>query len=151
MRPGGGIRVAARQGVVISSHVALVITVAVTTVCWVATAYLGPATDPAVLRAFYRKVRPAGAGWAPVRAQLGPGEDAGTGESLPLALVGWALGCTMVWSALFAIGQALSGAIGTAMLLAVTASLSAIGVAAIARRLWPAEPHIAGAGGGVRP
>ena len=33
------------QGVVFSTHVALLTTVAITTVCWVATAYLGPETD----------------------------------------------------------------------------------------------------------
>ena len=37
------------QGVAFSTHAALLATVAITTVCWVATAYLGPQTDPAVL------------------------------------------------------------------------------------------------------
>jgi Na+/proline symporter len=87
----------ARQGHGLSSHVALVTTVIATTVCWVATAYLAPQTDPEVLRAFYLKVRPAGPGWGPVRASLGIAADAAVGDPLPLALVGWALGCTMVW------------------------------------------------------
>ena len=148
-----GLAIAARRGAAISSHVALVITVAVTTVCWVATAYLAPATDPAVLRSFYRKVRPAGPGWAPVRAALGPDEGAGTGESLPLALLGWAIGCTMVWAALFAIGQALYGETLTAIALAVTALVCALALAALARRLWPANaetPAAPAAEGGRR-
>ena len=40
----------ARQGMGLSSHRALVVTVIATTACWVATAYLGPQTDPEVLR-----------------------------------------------------------------------------------------------------
>src|SRR5579863_8123616 len=41
----------------------LLITIACTTVLWVATAYLGPRTDEAILVKFYRLVRPAGPGW----------------------------------------------------------------------------------------
>jgi Na+/proline symporter len=135
--------VAARNGAGLSSHVALMVTVAVTTVCWVATAYLAPATDPAVLRAFYLKVRPGGPGWAPVRAALGPNADAGPGDPLPLALAGWALGCTMVWSALFTIGQALYGEWPLALVLGTTAAVSAVALALIARRLWPSSHRAA--------
>jgi Na+/proline symporter len=134
-----GLAVAARSGAGISSHVALVVTVIATTACWVATAYLAPATDPAVLRAFYLKVRPGGPGWAPVRAAIGPEADAVPGDPLPLALVGWALGCTMVWSALFAIGQWLYGHTGLAIGLAAVAAVSAAAVAVVARALWPAD------------
>ena len=56
--------VLARNGVVFSTHAALLMTVAVTTVCWLLAAYLAPQTDPDVLVAFYRKVRPFGPGWA---------------------------------------------------------------------------------------
>ena len=42
---------------------ALLVTIAVTTVCWVATAYLGPQTDRKTLVEFYTKVRPFGPGW----------------------------------------------------------------------------------------
>ena len=59
-----GFFVAARAGVGGPSHIALVTTVAVTTVVWVATAYLAPQTDRATLLSFYKLVRPAGPGWA---------------------------------------------------------------------------------------
>src|SRR5512135_869602 len=52
-----------RNGAGISTHVALVMTVAVTTVCWVTTAIFGPATDRNTLLDFYRKVHPFGPGW----------------------------------------------------------------------------------------
>src|SRR6187431_2842294 len=54
----------ARNGVQVSTHVALVLTVIATTVCWTITAYVGPQTDRDVLVRFYRTVRPAGPGWA---------------------------------------------------------------------------------------
>jgi SSS family solute:Na+ symporter len=131
--------VLARQGYPLSSHVALMVTVAVTTIGWVATAYLGPQTDPEVLKTFYRQVRPGGPGWGPVRASLGAEADAGPADPLPLALVGWALGCAMVWSALFAIGQALYGRWGLAGGLAAVAVAGALGLARLSPRLWPAD------------
>jgi Na+/proline symporter len=127
----------ARQGFGLSSHLALVTTVIATTVCWVATAYLAPQTDPEVLRTFYLKVRPAGPGWGPVRASLGIAADAAVGDPLPLALVGWAVGCTLVWSSLFAIGQALYGEWTLAAMLGATAIVSGTALALLSRRLWP--------------
>jgi Na+/proline symporter len=127
----------ARQGVALSSHLALVVTVVATTVCWVATAYLAPPTDPEVLRAFYLKVRPGGPGWGPVRRSLGAQADAAVGDPLPLALVGWACGCAMVWSALFAIGQALYGQWGLAAGLAATSAATGLALSLLAPRLWP--------------
>jgi hypothetical protein len=133
--------VMARQGMGLSSHRALVVTVIATTACWVATAYLAPQTDPEVLKSFYLKVRPGGPGWGPVRAALGAEADAAVGDPLPLALVGWALGCTMVWSALFTIGQALYGEWALASVLGVTAIVSGTALALLSRRLWPdSEP-----------
>ncbi len=131
----------ARQGMGLSSHLALVVTVIVTTACWVATAYLGPQTDPEVLRAFYLKVRPSGPGWGPVRASLGVRADEAIGDPLPLALVGWVLGCMLVWSSLFAIGQALYGEWALAAWLTATAVVSGTALALLSRRLWPdADP-----------
>ena len=126
----------AKNGMGLSSHAALVATVVVTTICWIATAYLAPATDPAVLRTFYLKVRPGGPGWAPVRAALGAEADGVTGDPLPLALVGWVFGCAMVWSSLFTIGHVLYGNTGTAMALGAVAVVSALALSRVARALW---------------
>jgi SSS family solute:Na+ symporter len=141
----------ARQGLGLSSHLALVTTVIATTACWVATAYLAPQTDPEVLRTFYLKVRPGGPGWAPVRAALGAEADTAIGDPLPLALVGWAVGCTLVWSSLFAIGQALYGQWTLALVLGVTAVASSVALALLSRRLWPdGEPSPAAPEGSPR-
>jgi hypothetical protein len=59
-----------KQGLFVpGTHIALLLTIAVTTVCWVLTAFLAPPTDRATLIAFYRRVRPFGPGWRAIRAQ----------------------------------------------------------------------------------
>ena len=95
--------VLARNGVQFTTHKALLITIAVTTVCWVATAYLAPQTDRDVLVAFYLKTRPAGPGWAPIRRdpRVVASHETGAVENIPMAILGWVSGCTLVWSALF--------------------------------------------------
>jgi Na+/proline symporter len=89
---------------------ALLITISVTTLSWVLTAFFGPQTDRRTLIEFYRKVKPFGPGWNHVRAEAGPiPQSASTHENVPLALVGWAAGCSVVWSALFTVGSFLYG------------------------------------------
>ena len=130
--------VLAKNGVHFSTHVALMVTVAVTTVCWVATAYLGPQTDHDVLVDFYLKTRPPGPGWAPIRRDprvLRSTADA-PADNIPMALVGWVAGCTLVWSALFTIGNYLYGRNGTAIVLLVIAVVSGLAVIRVVRTLW---------------
>ncbi len=57
----------AKNGIHFSTHVALLMTIAFTTVCWVTTAFVGPTTDRQVLIDFYTKVRPFGPGWKKVQ------------------------------------------------------------------------------------
>jgi len=52
-----------KNGVDAGTAAQLLMTVAFTTICWLAAAYLGPRTDERVLLEFYRKVRPFGPGW----------------------------------------------------------------------------------------
>ena len=129
-----------KNGAGISSHAALVYTVAATTVSWVMTAYLGPATDRAVLVEFYRKVSPPGPGWAPIRATAGVRESASSAAtSLPLAMLGWASGSAAIWSALFATGSILYGRWPPAALLLVVFALSVGTLTWVMRQLWPKE------------
>jgi Na+/proline symporter len=121
-----GLLILAKTGTHMSSHAALLLTVAVTTVCWVAAAYLGPETDRAVLISFYHRVRPFGPGWAQIRREVGEPAQAATGDSVPRALLGWVAGCLMVWSALFAVGNFLYGRTGMALALGVVFALGAI-------------------------
>jgi len=121
--------VLARQGVHVSTHAALLSTIAITTVCWLVTAYVGPQTDRATLVAFYRRVRPWGPGWAPIREAAGVSADnRAPADSMPRALLGWFAGCTAIWSALFAEGSFLYGRMPQAIVLTMVFLLSAYGV-----------------------
>lgn len=129
----------AKNGVHFSPHAALPLTVAVTTMCWVAAAYLGPETDRKTLVEFYRKVRPAGPGWTDVRreANLTPAEEAATHVNMPMALLGWSAGCAMIWSSLFATGAFLYGRTTQAIVLTVVFAVSALIVSKALRAIAP--------------
>jgi Na+/proline symporter len=131
--------VLARNGAAISTHRALLITIAVTTVCWVATAWLGPETDRKVLIAFYEKVRPAGPGWNPVRAAANLSGPRSAADNIPLALLGWVAGCTAIWSALFTVGNVLYMRPQAALLLFAVFAVSTITLVLIVRALWSAS------------
>ncbi len=131
-----GLLMLARRGVEFTTSQALLITVGITTVCWIAAAYLGPRTDPGVLREFYRKVRPFGPGWARIRAEVGALPDDGAAENIPRALLGWLAGCTMIWAALFAVGNFLYGRGGVALGLAALFAVSAAVLISVVKPLW---------------
>ena len=134
------ILILAKSGFDIPSAQALLLTVAITTICWLLTAYFGPKNDEKVLLSFYRKVRPYGPGWRAVREQAGisaaqEATDEETGN-FPLALLGWSAGCTMIWSALFTVGNFLYGRTGYALALLVIFSISATFLARVVAKLW---------------
>jgi solute:Na+ symporter, SSS family len=135
-----GLLVLRTQGVTFSTHMALIITVAITTVCWVATAYLGPRTDPDVLVKFWRVVQPPGPGWKPIRELAGvPASQVADRDNIPLALLGWVSGCTAIWSALFAEGNFLYGRYPQALLLTAIFVVSSLVLARIVSRTWMSE------------
>ncbi len=119
------------------AHYALLLTIGVTTICWLATAYLGPQTDPAILVSFYRKVRPFGPGWNHVRRLAGLPEDDGIpGESIPAAMLAWSAGCATIWSGLFAVGNFLYGRTGVAFALVGVFVVSSTVLIRSIQRLW---------------
>jgi Na+/proline symporter len=125
-------------GPVFSTHQKLLLTVAFTTLCWVATAYLGPSTDRAALVEFYRRVRPPGPGWTAIRCEAGL-DDAGEpapGGNLPLALAGWTLGCAAIWAAIFAVGNFCYGRMGLAWGLTAITAVTCAGLVWVVRRVW---------------
>lgn len=128
-----GFFVAAKQGAATPTHVSLLITVAVTTVVWLAVTYLTPSTERATLARFYRLVRPAGPGWREVRAETGL---APSPDSLPQSLLGWVLGCTFVYAALFGLGSFLYGATAQGIVWLVLFLVSGVGMAFLLPRLW---------------
>jgi len=133
--------VLARNGVGFSTHAALVITVATTTVCWLTAAYVAPQTDRAVLIDFYRLVRPFGPGWEPIRREAGAPESIDR-ENIPMALLGWVSGSAAIWSALFTVGQFLYGRTGPAMLCGAVFAVSSATLIWVVRSLWSAAPAV---------
>jgi Na+/proline symporter len=132
-----GLLVLRTQGILFSTHVALIVTVAITTVCWVATAYIGPQTDRDVLVRFFRLVHPAGPGWKPIRQLAGDIPAASRDrDNIPLALIGWVAGCTAIWSALFAEGNYLYGRMPQAILLTAIFIVSTVVLVSVMRRTW---------------
>jgi len=132
----------AKAGMHFRTDVALIITILVTTISWVATAFLAPGTDRETLVSFYTKVRPFGPGWRHVRelASLPPDAERTAGDNIPLGLLGWVTGCTMIWSALFTVGNFLYGRTGPAVFLLATFLVSAGVLIAVVRRLWSDAP-----------
>jgi Na+/proline symporter len=125
-----GFFVATRRGGTIAPHVSLLITVAVTTVVWLAVAYFTPPTDRATLVNFYRKVRPAGRGWDAVRREAGVGPSP---DSLAHALLGWVLGCAFVYAALFGSGSFLYGEVAQGAFWSVVFVVSGVWLVRILR------------------
>jgi Na+/proline symporter len=81
-------------------------TTAVVTAVWLAVTYTTRPEPTAHLVSFYRRVRPAAAGWRPIAAQAPEVSVVSAGWA---NLRAWALGCALVYCALFATGKLLLG------------------------------------------
>jgi solute:Na+ symporter, SSS family len=127
-----------KNGAGISSHIALVTTIALTSICWIATAFWGPETDKKVLIEFYKKVRPFGPGWNKIRKEAGVSleEVKSEGYNIPMALLGWFAGCSVIWSALFTVGNFLYGRMGYAWGLFVVFLISGGILLYVINKLW---------------
>ena len=128
-----GFFVAGKMGHPVDANVSLVVTVAATTVVWIAVTYITEPNDHQTLLNFYRLVRPAGPGWKDIRAEAGVGASP---DSLPQAMLGWTLGCLFVYSALFGTGSILYGRTPQAIMWIVAFVVSGIGLWIVVPRLW---------------
>ncbi|MDP2700948.1 MAG: sodium:proline symporter, partial [Candidatus Rokubacteria bacterium] len=99
----------------------MLVTVACSTVVWLAVTFLTRPEPDAVLDAFYRRVRPGGPGWATVSARLGYGREPIPGGAL--AWTNWIAGVIAVYATLFGIGKVIFGFTGAGLgMLAVAAA-----------------------------
>jgi SSS family solute:Na+ symporter len=105
------------------AHVMLV-TVGVTTIVWLAVTMLTNPEPAGTLDRFYRQVRPPGSGWADIARATGIPPKGSLGREVANA----ALGCVLVYAALFGVGYVLlrSAAVGVALL--VVAAGAAFGI-----------------------
>lgn len=112
----------------------VLVTVAASTLAWLATTGLTPPEPRETLLAFYRRVRPAAALWGPVAAAA---TDVVPPRDGPANLMDWAAGCLLVYASLFGVGKILFGetALGLA-LLAVAAGAGWLIFWDLERRGW---------------
>lgn len=127
-----------KNGVEISTHIGLFITIIITTISWLITAYVAPKTNQSTLVDFYTKVKPFGPGWKRVRTEAGISEDLSqlTHESFPLALLGWVSGCSLIWSLLFLVGNILYHRWNLVIVLLIISLVCAIALIAVINKLW---------------
>ncbi len=128
-----GFFVAGKAGMVVPSHITLIVGVVITTAVWVTTAYLAPPTDSDKLESFYALVRPAGPGWKVIRDRTGLPASA---DSLPMAMLGWILGCAFVYAALFGAGSFLYGNTAQALVWLGVFVVSTLGLSRILPKIW---------------
>jgi SSS family solute:Na+ symporter len=128
--------VASKRGQPVPAHIALLITVGVTTVVWLVTTLLTAPSDRATLVRFYELVRPAGPGWKDIRdeSKLPPSPD-----SIPQMMLGWVLGCAFIYAALFGTGSFLYGKTAQALVWLVVFLVSGTGLLRMLPRLWARE------------
>jgi len=132
--------VARKNGIILGTHRELLLTVAFTTVCWLITAFVGPQTERARLISFYHKVHPFGPGWTKIREEAGITANEAAAfaqqDNIPLAMLGWVAGVSVIWSSLFTVGNFLYGRTGYALGLGAVFVLSGWILIGVVRRLW---------------
>jgi Na+/proline symporter len=121
------------SGATIAAHTSLLITVAVTTIVWVGATYMTAPTERATLVSFFRLVRPPGPGWEPVRAEAGAPSSP---DSLAQSLLGWVLGCLVVYAALFGAGSYLYGRTAQGVAWTVVFVISCYGLIRVMSGIW---------------
>ena len=98
----------------------MLVTVAVTTVVWLSVTFLTAPEPDATLDAFYRRVRPGGAGWRRVSERLGFGREQIPGGAL--AWANWIAGIVAVYATLFGIGKLVFGELTSGLVLIFVAA-----------------------------
>ena len=98
----------------------LILSVGLTTIVWIVVTFMTPVTEEEVLKSFYKKVHPGGAGWNPVRKLLG--DSAPEKESLAPQIGLMLMGTVAVYGFLFGIGKIIYGSLLTGIILLVVAA-----------------------------
>jgi SSS family solute:Na+ symporter len=88
--------------------------------------WLTPPEAPETLQRFYRRVRPHGPGWGPVRRSVGVVSSVG---SLRRDLLNALAGCVLIYASLFGVGEILLRSVALGITLLVIAALAGFTIA----------------------
>jgi len=113
----------------------MLVGVVVTTLAWLAIAFVTSPTDGATLAAFVSRVRPGGPGWRRIAARMPADTDSNDGGDLWVAALAAAASTVATWAILFALGLLLYGQYVTGIAAAVVATAGWLVVRACWRRL----------------
>jgi solute:Na+ symporter, SSS family len=112
----------------------VLVTVGCSTAAWLAATFLTAPEPTSTLLAFYRRVRPAAAGWGPIARQAA---DIPPRTDSLRNLFDWAAGCVMVYATLFGTGHVIFGRTARGSLeLLVAAAAAATLYWHLSRRGW---------------
>jgi Na+/proline symporter len=102
----------------------MIVTTAATTLAWLGATFVTSPEPREKLIDFYLKVQPSSFGWQPIARATGTQ----SAQKLKVGLVHWLLGCVMLYSALFGVGNIVFHryASGILLLVVATACISAI-------------------------
>jgi solute:Na+ symporter, SSS family len=62
-------------------------------------------------------------------------------QNIPLSLLGWLTGCTVIFSGLFGVGNFLYGRINLTLILLITFVVSGVALIVIINKLWSGSPE----------
>ncbi|HYO83678.1 MAG TPA: Na+:solute symporter, partial [Bryobacteraceae bacterium] len=120
----------------VDEAVIMLITVAITTVVWLAATFLTKPESEQTLVSFYRRTAPSRSGWGPI-ARLAP-EVRPRGDGLN-NLVDWISGCILIYGCLFGTGKLLLGETGLGLALLGAGLLAGFVIYVdLSRRGWSA-------------
>ncbi len=102
----------------------LLVTVAITTIVWLTTTFLTSPEPENVLDSFYRRVTPAGPGWATVSRRTGIVSP----DPLAPNFLNWVLAMVLVYGVLYGLGQIFFGSIARAAIAFAIAIAAGCGV-----------------------
>ncbi|MFI4911487.1 MAG: sodium:solute symporter family protein [Sedimentisphaeraceae bacterium JB056] len=113
----------------------LLVAVAITTVCWVATTFLTQPSDEETLKEFYIKTQPGGPGWKKIRAKIqqsDSGKAVDDSWELPTGILCMLIASIGIYSGLFATGYWIYSNRLPAIILSATCIISMLGLI----KLW---------------
>ena len=98
----------------------MLVTVVISTIVWILVTFATQPEPDDVLVAFYRRVRPGGAGWRRIAGLAGFGAEGIEGGIIPWT--NWIAGIVAVYATLFGIGKIIFGEFGAGLLLLAVAA-----------------------------